>query len=66
MWLFTTNIHHLLHPLSGSPKASDGQAAGSQQEMSDPVDEKARELVGTMGGDLQGLVEDDDDDVDGG
>jgi len=47
----------------GSPKASDGQAAGSQQEMSDPVDEKARELVGTMGGDLQGLVEDDDVDV---
>ena len=51
-----------LHYLSGSAKAGNDDGAGSQLEVSDPVDEKAQELVGTMSGDLQGLVEEDDDD----
>ena len=49
----------LFSSFSGSSLASDGQAGGLQ--VSDPVDEKAQQLVGTMSGDLQGLVEDDDE-----
>ena len=51
----------LFSSFSGSSLASDGQAGGLQ--VSDPVNEKAQQLVavGTMSGDLQGLVEDDDE-----
>jgi len=46
---------------SGKP-AGDGADGAAATEIADPVDEKAQELVGTMSGDLQGLVEDDDED----
>ena len=53
-------------PYSGSGKpAGDGADGAAATEIADPVDEKAQELVGTMSGDLQGLVEDDDEDEGG-
>ena len=51
---------------SGGNAAAAANGEGNlQQEVMDPVDEKAQELVGTMSGDLQGLVDDDNDDDDG-
>ena len=47
---------------SGSAKPVGEGTEVTAAEIADPVDQKAQELVGTMSGDLQGLVDDEDDD----
>ena len=47
---------------SGSAKPVGEGTEATAAEIADPVDQKAQELVGTMSGDLQGLVDDEDDD----